>query len=256
MPTLAELQRAFARGIDGDPSEAGHWIVDDGIDPAARLGIYRNNADAIVAQYLHAAFPAVARLGGAGYLESLAPKYRRQHPSRSGNLHDLGAAFAGFLQELLVTTPYTFMADVARLEWAYQEALVEAEAAVFPREAFAVLPEDAHPRLCFAFAPSVRYVRSAYPVSALWEANRRAESDGATVDLAAGGEQVLMDRAAGGVRLRALGAGEGAMVEAILAGQSLAAVLAAVETVDAACDPVAFLYELIESGRIDRFRLD
>ena len=170
--------------------------------------------------------------------------------------HDLGSAFAGFLQEQLVTTPYTFMADVARLEWAYQEALVEAEAAVFPREAFAVLPEDAHPRLCFAFAPSVRYVRSAYPVSALWEANRRAEADGAAVDLAAGGEQVLMDRAAGGVRLRALGAGEGAMVEAILAGQSLAAVLAAVETVDAACDPVAFLYELIESGRIDRFRLD
>ena len=64
MPTLAELQRAFARGIDGDPSDAGHWIVDDGIDPAARLGIYRNNVDAIVAQYLNAAFPAVARLGG------------------------------------------------------------------------------------------------------------------------------------------------------------------------------------------------
>ena len=45
----------------------------------------------------------------------------------SGDLHHVGAPFAAFLREQFADTGYLYLADVAALEWAYQECLVAEE---------------------------------------------------------------------------------------------------------------------------------
>jgi hypothetical protein len=256
MPRLSELQAAFARGLAGDTGDADRWIKAEGVDPAARLRIYRNNVELIFEGYLRAAYPAVERLGGAEYFAGISREYRSAHPSRSGNLHDAGAAFADFLAARLAGTPYVFMADVARLEWAYQEVLVAPAPRVFDAVGFAEVSADAHGRVVFTLAPSVRRVASTYPIAAIWEANRDPGSSADEVDLNAGGDRLLLHQFEGLAHVRRLDAPTDAFVCALVGRACLADAMAALEAVDAAVDPSPLLYEFIRTGRIDGFYLD
>jgi hypothetical protein len=254
MPGLTELQAAFARALAGDTRDAASWVVAGPIAPAERLSIYVNNTDAILANYLSTAFPAVERLGGQEYFVGLAREYRRLHPSRSGNLQDVGEGFAHFLGTQLVDTPFAFMADVARLEWAYQEALVAADAAVFEAAALMALPADAHDAVTFTWAPSVRRVASDYPIEAIWEANREGGVETPNLRLDAGGDVLLLHRTGRVVHVRHLDPATDAFVSALLNKRPLVEAVAALEQVDPMRDAGALLLELIQSGRIDGFR--
>ena len=250
MSTLAELQDSFARALSGDTAGAESWVCSGGVAAVKRLAIYQHNVDALLANYLRAAFPAVARLGGEDYFVGLAHAYRVAHPSRSGDLQRVGAAFPAFLAGQLQDSPYAFMADVARLEWAYQEALVAADARVFDVAAFSAVAADQLDALVFALAPSVRCVQSAYPTQAIWMANRVAGRDtGATLD--DGGECLLLHRVGDEVHVRRLDPGAAAFVGALVAAASLADCIVALEAVDAAADPTALLLRLIQWGVID-----
>jgi Putative DNA-binding domain len=256
MSTLAELERAFARALDGDATGAADWVAGGAYTPEERLAVYRHNTDAILHQMLRAAYPAVERLAGADYLGGLIGEYRRAHPSRSGNLHLAGAALPAFLAERLAGSPYAFIADVARLEWAYQEVLVAADARAFDVARFASLPVEAHDGLVFRLAPSVRRVASAYPIEALWEREREAtpRADAAEMDLAAGGDCLLLHRVGAEARIRRLDAATDAFVQALERGRALAAVVEALAAVDPARDPTALLFEFIQHGLIDDFQ--
>jgi hypothetical protein len=131
MVSLRELQRAFAEAVLFDHSEHAVALLEgqntDGIAPAERIGIYRNNCRIGFAATLAAEFPVVQQLGGADWFEQTARQYQQHFPSPSGNLHHIGALFASYLAQELAGTAYEYFADVARLEWAYQEVLVAAE---------------------------------------------------------------------------------------------------------------------------------
>jgi hypothetical protein len=255
MSTLAELQRAFARGLAGDVSGADDWISAGAFPSATRLQIYRHNVDAIFTHYLQAAFPAVERLVGVDYFAGLARAYREACPSPSGNLHDCGGRLPEFLDAQLQDSAHAYIGDVARLEWAYQEALVAADAAAFDVAGFVALAPEQHETLRFAFAPSVRHVRSPYPIQAIWDANRVAGVNEMAVDWDAGGDALLLHRVADQVVVRRLDPGTDAFVAALMQGATLAEGIAALERIDPSRDASTLLFEFIQSARIDGFQL-
>ena len=58
VPTLLEVQHAVYRSIVGrDDAEAAAYIVAEGIDPEARLGIYRNTFASVLTNALRLTFP-------------------------------------------------------------------------------------------------------------------------------------------------------------------------------------------------------
>ena len=258
MPTLAELQAAFARALDGDTAGAAAWVEEGTFTAEERLAVYRHNTEAWLLSLLSAAYPAVERLVGSEYLAGLVADYRAAHPSTSGNLHEAGVAFPGFLSARLGDSPYAFVADVAQLEWAYQEVLVAPDAAVFDVQGFAALPVEAHDRLVFTLAPSVRRVASSAPIEALWEAHREdvAPEVLEALDLNAGGDCLVLYRVGGEARIRHLDPASDAFVQALQAGQPLEAVVAALAAVDPERDPTALLFEFIQNGVIDGFRAE
>ena len=233
MRPLGELQARLAAALRADPgaptdAELLREIRADGLDPAARLDIYRHNLHGNFLKVLALEFPAIQRLGGADWFAQCGLGFLRDHPSRSGDLHGLGAPFAGFLAQRLQGTAHAYFADVAALEWAWQECLVAPDA---PRQldvaALAGVDGERIVDLRFTMHPALRLVRSRWPVFTIWDANRADAGDqghaDALLDLDAGGQCVLVRRSGEGAEARTCDAATFEWLGALVAGAAFGA---------------------------------
>jgi hypothetical protein len=217
---LKELQEAFARAITADGEEAMIVRLTDA--PAVgrqRLAVYRHAVLANATQALEAAFPVVARLVGDAYFAEAAARHLGQEPPTSGDLNRYGAGFPAFLDAYRHAAGMPWLPDVARLEWAWHDALMAADAAGLDLAALASVPETHRGGIRFLLHPSVRLVRSAWPVLAIWEANQ-PDRDG-TPDRDAGSDDVLLWRADARVRAVLLAPAEASFLERLAARLTL-----------------------------------
>ncbi|RAP56944.1 putative DNA-binding domain-containing protein [Oleiagrimonas sp. MCCC 1A03011] len=178
-PSLHELQRAFAASlIEGDAPMLTPWIAARGIDPQARLRIYRNAGYAIHVEALEAVFPAVRALIGEESFDGLATRYTARRGSDGGNLQHFGRDFAVFLGAQPELAGYAWLVDVAQLEWLRQEALLAAEHPVADIEALLrALDEVPAERLHLPLQPHVRVLQAAVPALDLWTWARDPQGD-------------------------------------------------------------------------------
>lgn len=221
MPSLRETQRAFAAALRAGRAPAAALLMDGRVSAEQALRFYRHNGAAIFAGALERSFPVVRRRVGAACFAQLARHYRRLHPSRSGDLHWVGRDFPAFLARRLRATPYVWLADLARLEWACEEALVAGE---LPPRDVRVLEGVAPEGLAAArieLQASTRCVASDFPLLTVWRFN---QSDGAEpVDLAAGGECIVLRGGGAGLRLYGRERDEHDFVSALQSGAQLGA---------------------------------
>src|SRR5262252_6569432 len=176
MPTLRELQRQVHQAVlGGDTAEIVAAIRGDGLDPAARIGTYRNHFFATLGGLLQVTFPVVCRLVDERFFAFAAHEYVREHPPRSRCLVKYGADFADFLADFEPCKALPYLADVARLEWALNIALGVQEAAPLPLRALAEVPTNEAANVVLRLQPSLRYVVSPWPIDAIWQANQENE---------------------------------------------------------------------------------
>lgn len=197
---LAQLQAHFAaalRGPDHDNATADPAliaaVVDDGLEPAARLNLYRNNSRAMFVGALERTFPVILRRVGEGYFRRLAAGYRDAHPSRSGDLHWIGQDFPAWLAAQLSGTEYAWLADLARLEWACEDVLVADDSPSISIEALGGIAPQTLPEVRFRLQPALRCVSSAYPVWSVWRANQ-PDQPGDAMAADRGAEHVVVTR--------------------------------------------------------------
>jgi len=250
MPTLAELQAAFARALEGDDAGAADWVVAGGVPVTERLAIYRESTAAIQAATLAAVYPAVRARCGEKVFAVLAQDYRRGQPSMSGDRLVAAAAFAAFLDERFAGTENAVLADLARLEWAWQEVLSAAESRAFTAAELLALPIDHHEGLVLAVAPAVRHLVSAYPIGTLWQTHRRGGAV-ATAEMAGEPDRLLLLRIAQEPHLWRLTAAEDAFIAALLASRPLDEAIAALEQVEATRDAARLVFDCIRLGVVD-----
>lgn len=220
MHGLRELQHQFAAGLRDADRAAAAWACDDGIPGAARLQLYRNNARALFLQSLELTYPVLRRRVGDAYFRQLAADFRREHPSRTGDLHEVGRPWPLFLAARLEGSPYAWLAELARLEWACADAAVAADAEPVTVAALASLPPEAIAAARLQLLPSLRLVPATIPVLAVWRANR-TDAAGRPVDLDVGPEFVRVHRPRDDVELCAMHAVEFAFLQALAAGATL-----------------------------------
>lgn len=244
MPALRELQYRFGAALTGgDCTAIEPYICAAGIEPARRIAIYRNNWHENGLATLGAAYPVLKRLVGDEYFRQMSREFQAVCPSPAGNLQHLGAPLAGFLQQRFARTEFEYLADVARLEWAYQEILVAADHEPLDARRLLDVKQSCWPELGFTLHPAARLVRSDFPVLTIWSAHQpgadgtaTAAIDHTTIDLRAGGENVLLRRTALEVELRRLSRAEFAFLEALAHGSSLAAATDAAGAIEPAFD--------------------
>jgi hypothetical protein len=156
---LRELQRHFMRAVLDGGAAAG-------LLPAERVAIYANNARIAFTETLIRTYPAVLRLVGEPYFRQCAREYQTTHPSSSGDLQHVGERFPAYLTHRHGDDQFSYLADVARLEWAYQEALLEAEEAPMDVKRLAAVDPDRYSDLRLRLQDSARLVSSNFPIFA------------------------------------------------------------------------------------------
>jgi hypothetical protein len=217
---LANLQEDFAAAfLGGDPGRALAHLAGDPATARSRFGIYRNAIAANWHGALLAAYPVVARMVGDACFAEAARQYAQAQPPDSGDMNRYGSSFARFLDAFPPEASAPWLPDVARLEWSWHESLLAADAPALDFERLQGIPEDEEPRLVFTLHPSVRLVRSPWPVISIWEANQ-PDRDGKP-DRDAGADDVLVWREANRVRMTRLAKTEAGMLERLAGGSAL-----------------------------------
>jgi hypothetical protein len=220
--SLPEVQARFAAALRGERGLLEADVVDDGIEAAARLAIYRNNARAMFEGALERTYPVLRRRVGEDYFRQLARGYRERFPSRSGDLHWVGEHFAGYLAEAESGTGYEWLAELAELEWACECAFVAAREEPVEPQALARLAPDDLARARLRLQPSLRCVASSFPVLEVWHANQPG-ADGHAVDFSRGGQCALVYCGADGLELAEVPSAALEFTRLLQAGTSLGA---------------------------------
>ncbi len=203
--SLPELQQAFTAALMGEPVALEGAITGNGLEPEARLQIYRNIVFNNLTAALATAYPVVKALVGEDFFDAAAARYVRRRPSHSGKLQDYGAEFSDLLAHMPEAGGLPYLAEVARLEWARQEcALAPLEPALEPA-ALATTAEDERPGLRFCLQSARRHVRSAYPVLDIWMYCQQEREE--RLDMDAGGQQVLVWRSGTQIAMQAIDSG-------------------------------------------------
>ena len=226
-PTLADLQTRFgaalrSAGKDADAAigALAECIVDDGLAPASRVQVYRNNSRAMFEAALERTYPVLRRRVGEDYFRGLAREYRAEHPSRNGDLHWIGRAFASWLEPRLAGSEYEWLVDLARLEWACEEALVATRLPpLAPAELGQVAPETLA-EVGLVLQPCVRTVSSRFPVWSAWRAGQ-VDGAGEPIDLALGAQHVVVTCGDTGLVLHSLPEEQFLFVAALAGGATL-----------------------------------
>jgi hypothetical protein len=212
MRALRETQEEFAAALLG----GGAHRFD------RRLQVYRNNVFVSLLQALADVYPVLVRLVGRDYFDQAARRFVREHPSRSGNLHDFGGALPGFLGNLPEADSLPYLPDVAALEWAWHEAFHAEDAPALDAARLATVPESAVGGLRCRLHPAARLVASPYPVLAIWEANIEGAPEGGEISLDAGPDRLLVTRRELERVIERLTPGEYGLLRALALGASLA----------------------------------
>jgi len=219
---LERLQLRFAAALRAPAAAAAlaDEVLGDGFEPGARLRIYRNNSAASFEGALARTYPVLRKRVGEDYFAQLAREYRQQHPSRAGDLHHVGRHYPAWVAARHADSEFAWLGDLARLEWACEEALIAEHCVPATIAALATVPGDELGELRLQLQASVRLLASDYPVWSVWRANQ-ADAAAAPVDPGIGAEHVVLHCADTGLLLRKLPPVEWRFVAALVAGATL-----------------------------------
>lgn len=256
MPTLLELQASFRGGVleQGDAVILPE-IVGDGLAPAARLGIYHNHVFTTLTNALKAMFPVICRLVDERFFAYAAHEYIRDNPPRVRCLFEYGASFADFLGAFPPCRGLPYLPDVARLEWAMNEALHAADAPPFEPGGLAVVPAGDTPNLILRLDPALRLLASPWPVDDIWAANQADSDPDARVDLAAGEVWLQVRRADDRVLFRRIDAASFAFRRALADRARLSEAAEAALRADSSFDLAAALRALVSERALAGYEI-
>jgi hypothetical protein len=208
------------------------WPADDAtktvaayaIDPRARgLKAYQANGHMLAERALKAAYPVLAQLLGGESFADLARALWHAHPPTRGDVACWGGDLAVFVQTSAQLQDESYLADVARAEWALHQCAGAPDANA-NLSTLALLTSDDPDQLRLMLAPGCAVLRSAWPVAAILGAHRDGQPSLAEAGamLQSGvAQDVLVWRAGLRPGARAAVPGEGDLVQALLEGISL-----------------------------------
>ena len=239
MSTLLELQRDMRKALLADSDAPPATVIDGALTAASRMRIYRNNVFGNLTGALRLTFPAVERLVGADFFAGAAARFISATPPGSADLYEYGAAFPDFLAAFEPAQGVAYLPDVARLEWAVNQALHSTNAPALTADALLDVPESQQADLRFTAHPSLFLLTLTHPAKAIWEAvlNEDAEARAlglAAIDIAAAGDVLAVLRGSDGLTLLTLSPIAYGLACALTDGRSLADALDLVPAEDAA----------------------
>ncbi len=233
MPSLLELQRRFAAALRAPAPP-----------PVPGMAVYHAAVRASRHHAFGATYLVVRELTGARFFDAAVDAFAQSHPSRGGDLNVYGDAFGDFLAAWPHARDLPYLPDVARLEWAMDEAQRAADPPGSAGDVVAALgavAPAARATLRFVLDPSCRLLRSPYPVLRIWRAHQPRGEPLEDIALDGADDRLLVRRELDQVTIERVPAGEHAWLAALHAHATLAAALDVALAEDPAFDLAAAL---------------
>lgn len=255
MSALRDLQADFRRSLLSPPGAEAPpallaAIAGRGLAPERRLAVYRDSVQGSLIEVLAAAFPATRTLAGRDNFRYAARRFLCQAPPAEARLLTYGAGFPAWLAAFAPAAGRPWLAEMARLEWARNEALFAADADPLDPGLLARLPAERVGALRFEPHPATRLLAVGHDLEALWQ----APAEGAVPPV--GRQWLLVVRPALAVQHHRLSPGEAALTQALLARALLAEAAAAGLALEPALDLEACLFRHLSRGSFRAWRLD
>lgn len=201
MISLAELQALFREAVFETGAEqpatralSRHVNATAGLSSMQHLQIYQRAVMSTLERALEQIYPVCLQLVGDEFFGGMARIFARRYPSRSPDLADYGAEFAEFISAFKPAEELPYLADVARLEWAWHRAFNAPDEPPMDPAALTAVPAEDIRRIVFRLPASASLLQSRYPVERIWQVNQPDWIGTQHVDLGSGGLNMLVWR--------------------------------------------------------------
>jgi hypothetical protein len=249
MKRLSEVQRLFCDALRTSrppPKALLDEIVDDGLQ-LQRFNVYRNNFIVLNGDALADMYPVIKRLLGKDAFRVLATAYVREFPPMDRTLLLYGEGFADFLASIPVLSGLPYLADVARLEYAWTAAYHAEDVVPVKPQQLARLSPEALDNLRLQPHPSMHCIDSAYPVYRIWSLNQLTQAN-EIISLGEGGSQVVVIRPGMEVEVREVSPGALMLLSRLACADTIAEAYSQAVEVEAEFDLNAFFSRYLFDG--------
>lgn len=193
---LRELQKNFFAGIysRNHADDVLEFIEDgDTLNAADLLTVYRGSIFGGINNALAEIYPVVKKLVGDTFFDMMMLRYIKQHPSHSPDFNTYGEHMAEFISLFTPAASLPYLADVARLEWAWHQAFYAADNQTLDFTTLGNVNAAQQDTIIFQCQPGSSLLSSDYPVHHIWQANQD-DSTQQHIELAEGSVQLLIWR--------------------------------------------------------------
>jgi hypothetical protein len=222
MSSLGELQTLFTHALLRDDDAVVSTIHGDGLEPAARMALYRHHVFETLTDVLKATYPVVCCLVNERFFAYAADHYIRQQPPAGPCLFEYGASFPRFLADFPACRELVYLPDVARLEWALNVAWYAEDAVPSTAECLRGLAPHELACVTFVLDASVSYINSPWPIDRIWHMHQPDADPHETVRLDADTVRLEVRRDDDDAMFRSLEAGMFAFRSALAERRQLA----------------------------------
>jgi hypothetical protein len=218
--TWAEAQTAFAAALVDPSLPPPPGIIQCGGSGQRRgFAVYRNNSLVTLIDALQERFPVTCQLVGQEFFRAMARAYASDHRPRSPLLMHYGDAFPTFIDAFAPAGDFPYLSDVARLEAAWSEAYHAPEARSLTPQVLANARPEGLAETGLMLHPSIRLLRSTYPVADIWAAHQHSNTPAAPKNW--DGQDILIVRPDAEVVVHTLAPGAYALISALLDGRHI-----------------------------------
>jgi hypothetical protein len=218
-----------------------------GSEPGPRPLVYRNSGQAAKTDALRSNYRALARWMGDARFSALARAFAEACPARSGTLVGWGDGLADWMQADAERIGEPWLADLARLDRAWLEAHLAADAPLISAEALSGLGADL-PSARVSLHPAVRLMQTRFDIAETWMHLCASEDAGPPDTIAMQSAFILIWRAGYVVDSRVLEAAEASFLTACQKQSTLGEAGAAALATDPGADLSQVFARIVSSG--------
>lgn len=246
MNGLAAFQDAFALALAGEaPPELATLVAQPG------FAVHRNTSTKGCIDALQANFPAVARLTGEAWFRAAARDYLHVARPAEPSLLAYGSTFPDFLVSFPPAAELPYLAGVARLDRAWTEAHMAADAPAVRAVDLVGVDPAALGASTLVPHPAARWFWfDDLPAFSIWHANRAG--DGSVDGVAWAGEGALLTRREHVVDGLGIAGAACRFLDACAQGATFARALDAALAADPDTDPAPLVAALLDAGAVAR----
>ena len=197
LPMLRELQEAFLKFFyQRESNDYLKYIrlTKNGMSPQERFAIYEGSITEGLLKGLRETFPVTEKLVGEDFFRAMGYCFIEKNASRSPNLYDYGDAYPDFVAEFPPAKTLSYLSDVCRLEWAWQQAYDGSDHHFLDVNSLLKIDSEQYPFIIFQRACNSTLIESPYPIHDIWHMNQHDDVNDITVDLDSGGIRLMVWR--------------------------------------------------------------